>query len=99
MKKEKLYAIIMKNESNELYITSLKDRFTPVELATQLESLVEQEIVVVDWSRGLIVKRGDEKDILVAKNRLYEEERHTPDYMKSEKIEINKPYIKNEKKG
>ena len=83
----------MKNESNELYITSLKDRFTPVELATQLESLVEQEIVVVDWSRGLIVKKGNEKDILVAKNNLDKEERTVPDYMKTEKTKINKPYI------
>ncbi|SEB35695.1 hypothetical protein SAMN04489761_0084 [Tenacibaculum sp. MAR_2009_124] len=92
MKKEKLYAIIMKNESNELYITSLKDRFTPVELATQLESLVEQEIVEVDWNRGLIVKIGDEKDIIVAKNNLDKGKRNTPDYMRANKTQINKPY-------
>ncbi len=93
MIKEKLYSIVMKSESNKIEILSLKDRFTPVELATQLEQLVEQDIITIDWKRRVIVKKGDEKDIVVAKNNLDKKERNIPDYMKSKKTEINKPYI------
>lgn len=97
MKKEKLHSIVMKSESNEIEILSLKDRFTPVELATQLEQLACLDIITVIWDKGLIIKKGNDKDIITAKNNLEKKERSIPDYMTADKAEINKPYIKNER--
>ncbi|GAK95509.1 hypothetical protein JCM19294_2291 [Nonlabens tegetincola] len=83
----------MRQEGEMLKILSLKDKFTPVELATQLTHLVEQDIVSVDWKEGLIKIIGTKNDIFLAKTNLIKYERNVPDYMKSDKIEINKPYI------
>lgn len=88
--KKKLHNFIL--ERDRIKIVSLKKHSTPVELATQLNTLVKEEIVKVDWKEGVIINLKKRKDLIKIKNKLMTE-RVTPEYMKVKKEKINKPYI------
>lgn len=88
--KKKLHNII--TEIDSIKIISLKKYFSPVDLVTQLNRLVNEKIVEVNWDEGVIYNVKKRKDLILVRNKL-RRERKTPEYMKIDKLEINKPYI------
>ncbi|WP_372744149.1 hypothetical protein [Lutibacter sp.] len=88
--KKQLYDIIINN--NNIKIISLKKQFTPVDLVTQLNKLIEEKLIEVDWDEGVIITIKKNKDLIEARNKL-RRKKDVPDYMKTSKQEINKPYI------
>ena len=77
-----------------LYIKELKGFYTPVELATQLNELLEQKMVGVDWHRKKIYVHFSFNDMFSKKNKFNSYERAVPEQMKTKKLIINKPYLK-----
>jgi len=68
-------------------------------LASQIETLLEQELILVDWNNKIILfGELSIENVFKVKNKIGSYNREVPEYMKVEKIKINQPYIKTKKK-
>lgn len=79
---------------DQLELKNLNEHFKPIETATQLEILIANELISVDWENKIIDL--SELSFLAAlkkKKQLGSFERNVPQYMKVEKVAINKPIL------
>jgi len=93
MKRENLYQILNTTKKEEIKIASLKDRFSPIDLATELESLLRADLIEVIWEKKVIINKIKFEKLLAEKNNLKRDSPKTPSHMKADQTEINKPYI------
>jgi len=97
--KDPLYKHLIEIRKKTLYIKELKGIYTPVELATQLNVLVDQKMIAVDWNKKKINVHFNIEKVLINKSKVNSYKRSVPQYMKSEQTKINEPYLKtNERK-
>lgn len=92
--KQPLYKHLCRLRKKRLYIKELKDIYTPVELSSQLLSLVEQEMIHINWQTKTISIQFNLENALINRYEITKYERNIPQYMKTEQLEINKPYFK-----
>lgn len=79
---------------SEVYINELKHFYTPLEIGSSLGFLIDEELVYVDWDKKTISIEGlTIVPVLKKKDKLNKYSRQVPKYMKSEKQELNKPYL------
>lgn len=91
--RENLYEILNSTEEEEIRIASLKDRFSPIDLVTQLESLSKLDLIKIIWEKKVIINKIKSEKLLAEKNNLKRDSPKTPSHMKAYQTEINKPYI------
>lgn len=95
----KLYKYLQSLRKSEVYLKELMKNYSPVNLGTQLETLLEQELISIDWERKVILIEDLSINIILKKkDELGSYNRKVPEYMQDEKIKINKPYIPKNKK-
>ncbi len=94
--KVKLYQYLLSLGKTEVFLIELNTHFSPIELGSRIGVLIEEGFISVDWKKKLItIESLTLKTALKKKDIIGEYNREIPEYMKGEKIEINKPYIDN----
>ncbi|GAL00778.1 hypothetical protein JCM19314_1815 [Nonlabens ulvanivorans] len=88
---------LIKNQLREFNILTLKDDFSPLDLADQARSLIEIGLLKINWKSGDAVFITDLETAFRERKELKKNVLGTPKYMKSKKIDVNKPLIQNEK--
>lgn len=95
----KLYKYLQSLQKSEVHLKELTKNYSPINLGTQLETLIEQELISIDWERKVIlIEDLSINKTLKKKDELGAFKREVPEYMQDEKIKINKPYIPKNKK-
>ena len=89
----------MSLQETEVQLKDLKSQYSPINLSSQLETLLEQELIAIDWEKKVVsIEALTTTQTLSKKDELGAYKREVPEYMKDEKIELNKPYIPIQKK-
>lgn len=89
---------ILMCQQEEIKLADLKEFYSPIDLAKQLNALEGQQLIIIDWEYKTIRKNLTFEKVLTKKNELISFKREIPEYMKGEQIEINQPYLKKIKK-
>lgn len=88
-----LYKKLLEIGGNQIEISSLKEFYTPLDLAQQLKSLEQQDLIIVNWKSKVIGIKLDIKKLIAKKKELNKDISKIPEYMNDNKIEINKPFL------
>lgn len=91
--KEKLYKYLLRKNLKSFNLKDLKQDFSPIELASQLIILENQEMITIDWHRKKIWVNLTYQGVYLRKNELNKYKREIPEYMKAETLNINEPYL------
>ena len=93
-----LYKKLLEIGENQIKISSLKEFYTPLDLAQQLKSLEQQDLIIVNWKSKVVGINLDIEKLIAKKKELNKDISKIPDYMNDNKIEINKPFLENKKR-
>ena len=88
-----LYKKVLEIGKNQIKISSLKEFYTPLDLAQQLKSLEQQDLIIVNWKSKVVGINLDIEKLIAKKKELNKDISKIPDYMNDNKIEINKPFL------
>lgn len=92
--KTPLLKYLLSLDKTRISLKDLNGLYSPVILATQLEQLIDQELIAVDWDNKIIdLSELSFLNTFKKKKEIGDFKRETPEYMKTEKIEVNKPYL------
>lgn len=93
-KKIQLYKYLLSLNKKKVLIKELNPTFTPVEIGSRIGVLIEEGLVDVDWEKkAIFLDNLSIEPLLKNKDKLGEYSRQVPEYMKTDKQQLNKPYI------
>ncbi len=90
---KRLTHYLNESENKELPISFFKKIYSPLNLAKELDVFVKTDLVSVNWENKTVRYLGNIEDELKKRQNTKRIISEKPEYMKGEKIDINKPYI------
>ena len=91
----KLWEVLSSYGTEEIDIKVLNEYFTPLHLASQIISLENAGLINVNWkTKKINFGQLNLKSLIVNKRDIVKSKREKPKFMRSEELEINKPYLK-----
>lgn len=85
---------MIESKGGAINIVSLKNSFSPIDLADKLRGYINDGVIEVDWRKGRITLKPQAiESTYLHKVGLTKKKVSMPEYMKGDKVETNKPFI------
>lgn len=97
--KIQLYKHLLSLGKSKIDIKELNSLYSPLEIGSKIGVLLDEGLIMIDWDKKIIIIDDlNIEAVLQKKNKISDYSRKVPEYMITEKKDLNKPSLPHKKK-